>query len=774
MDITIKKRNGQIEKFDAEKVNKVVEWATKNVSGISANDILMNANINFYDGISSKEIHDSLIKSAEDLISIDHPNYTTVTARLLTYGLRKEVWGGNRPPRLIDHIKNCVSIGVYTDELLTKYTEDEINKIDKWIDHSLDETMFDFAGMNHMLKTALVQDRVNKKVYETPQFAFMCIGMVHFADYESARKLQFVKEFYEAVSHRKLNIPTPMLTRWRTNAKSGASCCLIQVDDTSDSIFSSAHLMANATSYGYGIGLDFSRIRGMGSPVKNGETVHSGVIPYLKVFQDSIKSQQQGGARRGAGTATAPIFHWEIESILQLKNVGGTEYNRVRHLDYCIAISKLFYERWTNDENITLFSYHEVPEVFDSFGMPEFDDLYIKAENNPNLKFKKSVPANELFDSLIKERIETNRIYILNIDLANEFSPWMDRVSMTNLCVEVLHPTIPCQYLNDPNGEIGTCLLAATNMVNIKSDEDHRKVCHLAVRMLDDMIERQIYFAPAAERFTKNKRSLGIGITNLAGWLATKGLNHDSPESPNVIDEFMEKQQYYLMEASWMLAKEKGKAPDWNRSKYAHGYSKLDLYKKDIDEVVTRKPTLDWKTLMENIWKDGMRNMTLSCAMPCEKSSLMQNSTNGMEPIIQLFQFKDDRQGSAAWIAPGAKKYGKYYKSAYDCSNENIIKCVAAVMKWLCMSASGNHYYNYGNYEDNKLESTDVAYDILLSYKYGWKTLYYAKNKQVVNKDTTLDENPKFNVTKYDPNTKDVREEAPNWDLGCAGGACSL
>lgn len=1088
MDITIKKRNGQTEKFDAEKVNKVVEWATKNVSGISSNDILMNANINFYDGISSKEIHDSLIKSSEDLISLEHPNYTIVTARLLTYGLRKEVWGGNRPPRLIDHIKNCVSIGVYTDELLTKYTEDEINKIDKWIDHSLDETMFDFAGMNHMLKTALVQDRVNKKVYETPQFAFICIGMVHFADYESKRKLHFVKEFYEAVSHRKLNIPTPMLTRWRTKAKSGASCCLIQIDDTSNSIFSSAHLMANATSYGYGIGLDFSRIRGMGSPVKNGETVHSGVIPYLKVFQDSIKSQQQGGARRGAGTASAPIFHWEIENILQLKNVGGTEHSRVRHLDYCIAISKLFYERWNNDENITLFSYHEVPEVYDSFGMPEFDDLYIKAENNPNIKFKKSISANDLFDSLIKERVETNRIYILNIDLANEFSPWMDRVAMTNLCVapettiltkngheiisdlenetveiwngkqwsattviktgtnqklvkvklsdgkelectpyhkwytlnsyydsrhkrytekrthelktgdklikfecpvidgteefkypythgalcgdgtrepsgsyrislygekrelinymdysvnrgedsggrvnivlhrdispkflvphnssvdtklkwlagycdmdgtvakngdnesiqlssinhdflkeiqlllqtvgvnskivdgrdegeyllpdgrggyklfnckqikrllitsngvytllelgfapkrlklssntpqreaaqfvtvldvmdinryddtycvneplehkavfngiltgncvEVLTPTIPCQTLDDPNGEIGTCLLAATNMANIKTDEEHRKVCHLAVRMLDDMIERQVYFAPAAEKFTKNKRSLGIGITNLAGWLATKGLNHDSEESPNTIDEFMEKQQYYLMEASWLLAKEKGKAPDWNRSKYAHGYSKLDLYKKDIDEVVTRKPTMNWKELMENIWKDGMRNMTLSCAMPCEKSSLMQNSTNGFEPIIQLFQFKDDRQGSAAWIAPNVKKFGKYYKSAYDCSNENIIKCTAAIMKWLCMSASATHYYNYGNYEDNKLESTDVAYDILLAYKYGHKTLYYAKNKQVVNKDTSLDEK--------------VEEIEAVEESACSGGACSL
>jgi len=758
--ITVKKRNGDIENFDAEKVNKVVEWATKGLSGVSANDILMNANINFYNGITSKEIHESLIKSSEDLISLEHPNYSTVTSRLLTYGLRKEVWGGNRPPRLLDHIKNCVKSGVYTEELLTKFTEDEINKIDKWIDHSLDETMFDFAGMNHMIKTALVQDRVNKKIYETPQFAFICIGMVHFADYESKRKLKFVREFYDAVSHRKLNIPTPMLTRWRTNGKSGASCCLIQIDDTSDSIFSSAHLMANATSYGYGIGLDFSRIRGMGSPVKNGETVHSGIIPYLKVFQDSIKSQQQGGARRGAGTANAPIFHWEIESILQLKNVGGTEYNRVRHLDYCIAISKLFYERWNNDEYITLFSYHEVPEVFDSFGLPEFDDLYIAAENNPNIQFKKRVSANDLFDSLIKERIETNRIYILNIDLANQYSPWMDRVSMTNLCVEILHPTIPCQSLNDPNGEIGTCLLAATNMLNIKSDEEHRRICHLAVRMLDDMIERQVYFAPAAEKFTKNKRSLGIGITNLAGWLASKELNHDSDEAPNVIDEFMEKQQYFLMEASWELAKEKGKAPDWERSKYAHGYSKLDLYKKDIDEVVSRKPTMDWDTLMNNIRRDGMRNMTVSAEMPCEKSSLMQNSTNGMEPIVQLFQFKDDRQGSAAWIAPNAKKFGKYYKSAYDCSNIGIIKCAAAIMKWLCMSASTNHYYNYGNYEDNKLESTDVAYDILMSYKFGLKTLYYAKNKQVVNKDTSLEEMTPISTIEE--------------NISCAGGACSL
>ena len=753
MEITVKKRNNQIEKFDAEKANRVVEWATKNITGVSSTDILMNANINFYDGITTKEIHDSLIKSAEDLISLEHPNYTTVTSRLLTYGLRKEVWGGNRPPRLVDHIKNCIAQGVYTPELLEKYTEDEINKIDKWVDHSLDETMFDFAGMNHMIKTALVQDRINKKIYETPQFAFICIGMVHFADYQSPQKLEYVKEFYHAVSHRKLNIPTPMLTRWRTKAKSGASCCLIQVDDTADSIFTSAHLMAKATSFGYGIGLDFSRIRALGSPVKNGETVHSGVIPYLRVFQDAIKSQQQGGARRGAGTASVAIFHLEIENILQLRSVGGTEQSRVRHLDYAIAISKIFYERWNNSEDITLFSYHEVPEVFDSFGLPEFDALYLAAEQNPKIKFKKSIPADDLFNSLIKERIETNRIYILNIDIANEFSPWLDRVPMSNLCMEVLTPEVPCQSLDDPNGEIGTCVLAATNMANIKSDEEHRKLCHLAVRTLDDMIDRQTYFAPAAERFTKNKRSLGVGVTNLAHWLASKEMNHDSEGAPNAIDEFMEKQQYFLMEGSWLLAKEKGKAPDWHRSKYSQGVSKLDLYKKDIDEVITRKPTMDWATLMANIHRDGMRNMTVSCAMPCEKSSLMQNSTNGIEPIVQLFQFKDDRQGSAAWIAPNVKKYGKFYKSAYDCSNLGIIKCAGAVAKWVCMGVSTNHYYNYGNYKDNKLESTDVAYDILLSYKYGLPTLYYAKNKQVINQDTSLDEKT---------------------ESSCAGGACTL
>lgn len=763
MSIQVKKRNGEMEMFDAEKSNSMVNYATKCIIGVSSMDILMNANINFYNGITTREIQDALVKSAENLISLENPNYSIVAARLLLYGLRKDVWGGNNPPRLYDHIKKCVEQGVYTKELLEKYTEEEINKIGNWINHEHDENMFDFAGMKHLIKTGLIQDRHNNKIYETPQFAIMCIGMTHYANYDSKRKLQFVRQFYNDVAERRLNIPTPMLTRWRTNVKTGASCCLIQVDDTADSIFSSTHVMARATSYGYGIGLDFGKIRAVGSPVKNGETVHGGVIPYLKVFQDAIKSQQQGGARRGAGTANAPIFHYEIESILQLRNVGGTEYNRVRHLDYVIGISKLFYERWNNSENITLFSYHEVPELFESFGLPGFDELYIQAENNPNLRFKKSVPADDIFDLLIKERIETNRIYVLNIDLANEYSPWTERVNMTNLCVEILQPTKTLQSLDDPNGEIGTCLLAAINMLNIHNDNQHRAVCHQAVRMLDDMIDNQAYFSVAAERFTKNKRSLGIGITNLAGWLASKGLNHDSPEAPNAIDEFMEKQQYYLMEASWLLAKEKGAAPDWNLSKYAHGYSKLDLYKKDVDEFITRKPTMDWDTLMENIRKDGMRNMTVSAQMPCEKSSLMQNSTNGMEPIVQLFQFKDDRQGSAAWIAPGAKKYGKYYKSAYDCSNLGIIKCAATITKWLCMAASTNHYYNYGNYEDNKLETTDVATDILLSYKYGLKTLYYAKNKQKVQTDTSL-------VSDV---SNDTPQEEPEED-GCASGNCSL
>jgi len=618
-DILVKKRTGDTEIFDAEKANRMVYHATKGVAGASAIDILMNAKINFYDGITSAEIQDSLVKSAEDLISLENPNYSIVAARLLVYGLRKEVWGGNTPPRLYDHIKKCVDLGVYTDELINKFSEEEINKIGSYIDHERDETMFDFAGMKHLVRTGLVQDRVNHKVYETPQFAFMCIGMSHYANYESKKRIQYIRQFYDDVSERRLNIPTPMLTRWRTPVKTGASCCLIQVDDTADSIFSSAHIMARATSYGYGIGLDFGKIRGVGSPVKNGETIHGGVIPYLKVFQDAIKSQQQGGARRGAGTANAPIFHWEIESILQLRNVGGTEYNRVRHLDYVIGISKIFYERWNEGGNITLFSNHEVPELFDSFGMPEFDELYLKAEANPEIKFKKSIPADDIFDSLIKERIETNRIYILNIDLANDFSPWTERVNMTNLCVEILQPTKPCQSLDDPNGEIGTCLLAAVNMLNIRSANEHREVCHQAVRMLDDMVDRQLYFAPAAERFTKNKRSLGIGITNLAGWLATQGLNHDSPEAPNAIDEFMERQQYYLMEASWLLAKEKGPAPDWSKSKYAQGYSKLDLYKKDVDEFITRKPSMDWDALMSNIRRDGMRNMTVSSQMPCEK-----------------------------------------------------------------------------------------------------------------------------------------------------------
>ena len=759
MEIMVKKRNGEMEKFDAEKANRVVKWAIHNLSGVSDTDILMNANINFYNGITSKEIHESLIRSAEDLISLEHINYTYVAARLSLYALRKDVWGGNRPPRLLDHIKNCVSIGIYTKELLEKYSEEEINKIDEFIDHSLDETMFDYAGMKQMIKMVLCQNRVDKKIWETPQFAYICIGMKHFASCEGKEKLKLVKEFYNAVSLRKLNIPTPMLTRWRTNTKSGASCCLISIDDSSDSIFSSTHMMANATSMGYGVGLDISRIRGLGAPVKGGETVHSGVIPYLKVFQDAIKSQQQGGARRGAGTVNIPFFHWEIESVIQLKNVGGTEYNRVRHLDYVIGASKLFYDRYINGEDITLFSYHETPEVFNSFGLPEFDALYIAAENNPNIKFKRKISADDLMNLLVKERIETNRIYILNIDLANQYSPWMERVNMTNLCVEVIGPSIPATKVNDPNAEVQTCLLAAVNMANIKSDEEHRKICFLAVRMLDEMIDQQEYFDIAAENFTKNRRSLGIGITNLAGWLAQQEMNHDSENAPNVIDEFMEKQQYFLMEASMELAKKKGPAPFWNRSKYAHGFSKLDLYKKDADEIITRKPSMDWETLHKNINEFGMRNMTVSCQMPCEKSSQLQNSTNGMEPIVSLFQFKDDREGSAAWIAPFAKKFGKYYKSAYDCSNLGIIKCVAAITKWLCMSASTNHYYNYGNYANGKLDASDVINDILLSYKYGLPSLYYAKNKQVVNQDSVLVDSVEI-----------IAEE----ETGCAGGACSL
>lgn len=720
-EIFVKKRDGSKEKFKASKVNKVLEWATEGIANVSASDVAVNAHIKLFDGVTSDDIHNLLIASASDLITEDCPNYSKVASRLLNYKLRKEVWGGKNPPKLLSLVKENTKNGYYWEGLLDFYTEKEFNKIDEFIDHGRDN-IFEYAGIQQFLDKNLVQDRGEGKVLESPQFAYVLMAMVLHAQEPKEKRLRYVKNAYNGYSKHKINLATPILAGARTPTTSYSSCCLIEVADNKNSLFASNTAAGLATCDKYGIGIDLSNLRAIDSPIRNGETLHTGVIPWLKMFQSTIHSCQQGGARRGAGTVTFPIFHSEIEDILQLKDNTGTEDNRVRHLDYSITISKLFWERYIQDGTITLMSSHEAPEVYEAFGTPEFDEIYKKHESK-RLKFKKVIKARELINTMFIQRVETGRIYIMNIDQCNAFSPWVNRVKFSNLCQEILHDTEPFYGIDADEGEIGVCVLSAINMLKIESDKDHEKTCETVVRMLDNLIEVQGYFDKSAERFAKGKRSIAVGVTNLAGWLASKNMNHCSEGAPEAINEFMEKQQYYLLKASCKLAEERGAAEKFHLTKYAQGKMPLDMYNDSVDEFLTKSffKNGEWEELKKSIKKYGLRNCTLSAQMPCESSSITQSSTNGIEPIRSLITYKTSKGKSLPVLAPSLVKWKNKYVRAFDMpNNDGMIRVMASVVKWLDMAASFNLYSPKG-----EISMKQVAKDILTSTKYGAKTFYY-------------------------------------------------
>lgn len=737
------KRDGTKEEFRASKINRILEWATEGVSGVSGSDIAVHAKINIFDGITSGDIHNLLISSTSDLITEDTPNYSKVAARLLSYKLRKDVWKGKNPPKLYQLVKDNVDKGYYWSGLLEKFSEKDFHKVDEFIDHERDN-IFEYAGIKQLTDKYLVQDRGKGVILETPQFAYALISMVLFCNEEKDR-LKYVKQAYNAFSKHKINLATPIMAGARTPTTSYSSCCLIEVDDDKHSLFSSNSAIGLATCDKYGIGLDLSKLRAINSPIRKGDTLHTGVIPWLKTFEATIHSCQQGGARRGAATVTFPIFHYEIEDILQLKENTGTEDNRVRHLDYSITISRLFWERYVRDEDITLFSSHEAREVYDSFGQPEFDSLYEEYEKK-ELDFKKKIKARALFNILFTQRVETGRIYIMNIDQCNQYSSWRKSLKTSNLCQEVLHPLEPFYKLNDDKGEIGVCVLSAVNMLKIENDKDHERICELVVRMLDNLIDIQTYFDKSAERFATKKRSLGIGITNLAGWLASKNENHCSEKAPELVNEFMEKQQFFLLKASNEVAKERGRCEHYSDSKYSEGLMPLDIYNTNVDEFLTKSyfKNNEWELLKEEIEKYGLRNCTTSCIMPCEASSSIQGSTNGMEPIRSLITYKTSRTSSLPVLAPNIAKWKNRYIKAFDMpNNDGMIRIMAAINKWIDMSSSFNLYSPKG-----EISMKTVATDILTATKFGAKTFYY-----------------------HNTDDEDVQNK---FESGCASGACSL
>ena len=752
--MNVLKRNGELVPYDVDKIHKSVNWAIGDIKGVTASDIEINANLQKRDGMTSTEIHNVLIDSAANLISLDNPNYQYVASRLLSAQLRKDVWGGKNPPKLLDFInKNVHEYDVYDEDILMLYTDDEVNKLDEYIDHERDNN-FTYAGMRQLCDKYLIQDRESGKIFETPQFAYMIIAMVCFGKYTNSVRMNYVKRAYDYFSKFKINIPTPLMAGVRSKIKQYASCCLIDVDDTLPSIFSSSTAAGYATGSRYGIGLNMGRIRPLNSPIRNGEVIHTGVIPFLKLMESTVKSCHQNGIRGGSATVNFPFWHYEVEDIMVLKNNSGTDDNRVRKLDYCIQFSELFYKRFLKNEDITLFSPYEAKDLYDAFGHENFDELYEQYERKTSLKFKKTVKARQLMSLFIKERVETGRIYYMNLDHCNQRSAWDTDVKMTNLCVEVLHPTKPLQHVDDKDAEIGICILSAINVLEIQSDAEMEKVCDVIVRLLDQLIDYQDYFLPAAKNFTRNRRSLGVGITNFAAYLAKNGAKYDDEQAPNIASDLMEKVQYYLLLSSNTLAKEKGKCPKFHETKYSKGWLPQDTYKTELDEFVTSKPSMDWEGLREKIKEYGLRHSTVSAIMPCESSSVIQSSTNGIEPIRNYITYKKSKARTLPVIVPNYHHYKNKYTLAYDMEdNQGLIKVVAALQKWVDMSISANLYYNYAHYEGGALPDAKVIKELLLSYKLGWRTGYYLNT---------------------DDGDKQSSAEEINEEEGCESGACAL
>ena len=753
---TVVKRSGNTENLDLNKLHIMVDEACRDLAGVSASQVEMKSGIQFYDGITTAEVQEILIRSASDLIDLEHPNYQFVAARLLLFSIRKQIFGRmHESPNLLEHVKKCVDSKVYDEEILNAYSEEEFEKLQSFIDHSRDY-LFTYAGLRQVVDKYLVQDRSNGDLYETPQFMYILIAATIFSKYPKETRLDYVKRYYDAISKHKINIPTPIMAGVRTPLRQYASCVLVDVDDTLDSIGHSDLAIYKYVAQRAGIGINAGRIRGINSKIRGGEVQHTGVVPFLKKFEATVRSCTQNGIRGGSATVHFPIWHQEINDILVLKNNKGTEDNRVRKLDYSIQISKIFYERFIQNGEITLFSPHDVPGLYDAFGTDRFDDLYVGYERNESIP-RKTIGAQELFLDLLKERAETGRLYIMNIDHCNSHSSFLDKVSMSNLCQEITLPTKPIQHIDDPNGEIALCILSAINIGKIKSNEDLEILCDLAVRSLDELIDFQGYPVKSAEIATRARRSLGIGYIGLAHYLAKQGVKYDDSEAWQLVHDLTESFQYYLIKATTLLAREKGACEYSHRTKYGQGILPIDTYKKDVDELVPNNLKYDWEELRELVKQYGVRNSTLSAQMPSESSSVVSNATNGIEPPRGYLSIKKSKKGPLKQIVPQFGTLKNNYTLLWDMSsNRGYINIVAVMQKFFDQAISGNWSYNPENYENNEVPVSVMAQDLLTTYKYGWKTSYYQNTYD--NKTDEVDD------PKQESSLKDLLDDLLNAD----------
>ncbi|HFC8531631.1 TPA: class 1a ribonucleoside-diphosphate reductase subunit alpha [Neisseria lactamica] len=754
-DLKVTKRDGRLEPIDLDKIHRVVTWAAKGLENVSVSQVELKSHIQFYNGIRTDDIHETIIKAAADLISEDTPDYQYLAARLAIFHLRKIAYGEYEPPHLYDHVKKLTDAGKYDRHILEDYSREEFDELNAYIDHERDMS-FSYAAVKQLEGKYLVQNRVTRQIYETPQFLYVLVAMCLFSKYPKETRLGYVKRFYDAVSTFKVSLPTPIMSGVRTPTRQFSSCVLIECDDSLDSINATTSAIVKYVSQRAGIGINAGRIRGLDSEIRGGEARHTGCIPFFKMFQAAVKSCSQGGVRGGAATLFYPLWHIEAESLLVLKNNRGVEDNRIRQLDYGVQINRLLYTRLIKGGNITLFSPNEVPGLYEAFfaDQDEFERLYTKYEQDPNIR-KRIIPAADLFSTLMQERAGTGRIYIQNVDHCNTHSPFDPSVApvhQSNLCMEIALPTKPLDNINDPNGEIALCTLSAFNLGALNNLDELEGLADLTVRALDALLDYQGYPVEAARTSTMGRRSLGIGVINYAYYLAKNGVRYSDDSALGLTHRTFEAMQYYLLKASVNLAKEYGACPLFNQTVYSQGKLPIDTYKKDLDAVCNEPLHYDWESLRADIVKYGLRNSTLTALMPSETSSQIANATNGIEPPRGLVTVKASKDGILKQVVPEFETLKDAYETLWQLpGNEGYLKLVGVMQKFVDQAISANTAYDPGKFEGNKVSMKQMLKDLLTAYKYGVKTLYYH-------------------------NTRDGADDtqADIQDDGCAGGACKI
>jgi len=752
--IQVTKRDGRLEPIELDKIHKVIEWAAHGLDNVSVSQVELKSHIQFYEGIKTRDIHETIIKSAADLISEDTPDYQYLAARLAIFHLRKIAYNKFTPPHLYDHVKKLTDAGKYDQHILADYSRAEFDELEEYLDHWRDMNLA-YAAVEQMAGKYLVQDRVSKTVYESPQFLYMLVGMCLFSRYEKSERMNYVKRFYDATSEFKISLPTPIMSGVRTPSRQFSSCVLIECGDSLDSINATTSAIVRYVSQRAGIGINAGRIRALGSPIRGGEAQHTGCIPFYKLFQTAVKCCSQGGVRGGAATLFYPLWHLEVESLLVLKNNRGVEDNRVRHMDYGVQLNKTMYTRLIKGQDISLFSPGDTPGLYDAFfeDQDKFEELYTKYENDPTIR-SRQIPAADLFSLMMQERASTGRIYIQNVDHCNTHSPFDPTVApirQSNLCMEIALPTKPLDNINDEEGEIALCTLSAVNLGKVENVSDIEEPAELIVRALDALLDYQDYPVKAAQNGSMRRRTLGVGVINYAYYLAKNGVRYSDDSAIGLTHQTFEALQFYLLKASNKLAKEQGACPAFNETTYSQGILPIDTYKKDLDKICQEPLHLDWETLRGEITEHGLRNSTLTALMPSETSSQIANATNGIEPPRGLVSIKASKDGILKQVVPEIDKLKNQYELLWQMpNNDGYLKLVAVMQKFVDQSISANTNYDPVRYEGGRVPMKILLKDLLNAYKLGVKTLYYH-------------------------NTRDGANDAQaDMEDDCAGGACKI